>query len=102
MTADFVGFSVLVRSKLRGLAGSFTILALLIMLGGPAFPQGNNGRILGTVTDSSGGYVVGASVTITDVAPNREAAASAARIRFRVLLGRAGQAPGSTVEYSSA
>jgi hypothetical protein len=65
MTANFVGFSV-VRSKLRGLAGSFVLVAILMMVGGPAFPQGNNGRILGTVTDASGGYVVGASVTITD------------------------------------
>lgn len=32
-----------------------------------AFPQGNLGRILGVVTDQTGGYVEGASVTITDV-----------------------------------
>ncbi|HEV3420699.1 MAG TPA: TonB-dependent receptor [Candidatus Acidoferrum sp.] len=40
--------------------------ALLFSL--PAFPQGNTGRILGTVTDQSGGYVAGAPVTVTDVA----------------------------------
>jgi len=68
MTANFVGFSAFVRSKLRGLAGSFVVVAMLMTVGGPAFPQGNNGRILGTVTDQSGGYVAGASVTITDVA----------------------------------
>lgn len=34
----------------------------------PAFPQGNTGRILGTVTDQSGGYVAGANVTVTNVA----------------------------------
>lgn len=34
----------------------------------PAFPQGNTGRILGTVTDQSGGYVAGATVTVSDVA----------------------------------
>jgi hypothetical protein len=39
---------------------------LLICL--PAFPQGSTGRILGVVTDQSGGNVGGATVTITDVA----------------------------------
>jgi hypothetical protein len=34
----------------------------------PAFPQGNTGRILGVVTDQSGGNVAKAAVTITDVA----------------------------------
>ena len=33
-----------------------------------AHPQGSSGRILGVVTDQSGGNVAGASVTITDVA----------------------------------
>src|SRR3984957_10919446 len=32
----------------------------------PAFPQGNAGRILGTLTDQSGGVIVGATVTVTD------------------------------------
>jgi len=34
----------------------------------PAFSQGDTGRILGNVTDQSGGNVGGAAVTITDVA----------------------------------
>jgi outer membrane receptor protein involved in Fe transport len=33
-----------------------------------AFPQGNTGRILGIITDQSGGSVVNATVTVTDVA----------------------------------
>jgi hypothetical protein len=45
-------------------AGLFA--ALLFSL--PAYPQGNTGRILGRVTDQSGGYVSGASVTVTNVA----------------------------------
>jgi len=45
---------------------AFVCAALLLSL--PAFPQGNTGRILGTVTDQSGGYVAGARVTVTDVA----------------------------------
>jgi hypothetical protein len=32
----------------------------------PAFSQGNTGRILGTVTDQSGGVVAGATVTVID------------------------------------
>src|ERR1700730_12872738 len=33
----------------------------------PLFPQGNQGRITGTVTDKSGGVVAGATVTVKDV-----------------------------------
>ena len=38
---------------------------LLIRL--PMFSQGNAGRILGSVTDQSGGVIGGAAVTVTDV-----------------------------------
>jgi hypothetical protein len=41
---------------------------LTILVSGTAYPQGNTGRILGVVTDQSGGYVANAQVTITDVA----------------------------------
>jgi hypothetical protein len=50
---------------------SFGLLALIsaaLLFSLPAFPQGNTGRILGTVTDKSGGYVAGAPVAVTDVA----------------------------------
>jgi len=50
---------------------SFGILAVLcavFLLPVPAFPQGNTGRILGTVSDTSGGYIAGATVTVSDVA----------------------------------
>src|ERR1700751_3475190 len=53
------------------LRNSFGLLALIsaaLLLSLPAFPQGNTGRILGTVTDQSGGYVAGAPVAVTDVA----------------------------------
>src|SRR5579863_5146609 len=33
----------------------------------PLFSQGNAGRILGAITDQSGGAVSGATVTVTDV-----------------------------------
>src|SRR5207245_10819160 len=38
---------------------------LLICL--PLFSQGSYGRILGSVTDQSGGVIAGATVTVTDV-----------------------------------
>ena len=41
--------------------------ALLLLAMTPAFPQGNTGRILGVVTDQSGGYVAGAQITVKDV-----------------------------------
>jgi Carboxypeptidase regulatory-like domain/TonB dependent receptor len=45
------------------LAVTFGVLLLSL----PAFSQGNTGRILGTVTDQSGGVVAGATVSIIDV-----------------------------------
>jgi hypothetical protein len=43
-----------------------TVIALLL-LSSEAFSQGNAGRILGVVTDQSGGAIAGATVTILDV-----------------------------------
>jgi hypothetical protein len=40
----------------------------LLMICVPAFSQGNAGRILGTVTDQTGGVVGGATVTVVDTA----------------------------------
>jgi len=51
------------RAAMQWLGG---MLALLL-LGVPTFSQSSNGRILGTVTDTSGGVVAGAAVTVTDV-----------------------------------
>src|ERR1700730_7417561 len=46
----------------------FTALCMVALLFcSPALPQGNTGRILGVVTDQSGGYVANASVVVTDV-----------------------------------
>jgi hypothetical protein len=48
------------------------LVALLLAIGlqflasAPLFSQGSTGRVLGTVTDQSGGAVAGAAVTITD------------------------------------
>ena len=40
----------------------------VLLLCSPAFSQGNTGRILGTVTDQSGGVVAGATVSVVDTA----------------------------------
>ena len=50
------------RSAVQLLGGVFAVLLLCL----PAFSQGSFGRILGTVTDQSGGVVVGATVTVID------------------------------------
>jgi Carboxypeptidase regulatory-like domain/TonB dependent receptor len=54
----------------RCLTNAIRILAISasgFLICTPIYSQGNAGRIQGTVTDSSGGAVAGASVTITDV-----------------------------------
>ena len=45
----------------------FCCLLGVLLLSLPAFSQGSTGRILGTVTDTSGGVVAGATVTVLDV-----------------------------------
>jgi hypothetical protein len=50
------------RKALQLLAGTMGLLLLCL----PLFSQGTFGRILGTVTDQSGGVVSGATVTIVD------------------------------------
>src|SRR6202047_2783246 len=52
---------------LIGVRPLFVLLALLAG-GFQMYGQGSNGEILGAVTDQSGGNVIGATVTVTDVA----------------------------------
>src|ERR1700686_716272 len=56
--------------SIRTLIGVRPLFALLALLAGSfqVCGQGSNGEILGAVTDQSGGNVVGATVTVTDVA----------------------------------
>src|SRR5258708_14590808 len=54
--------------KLRKSFGLLTLISGVLLCSVPDLPQGNTGRILGTVTGQSGGYVGGATVTVTDVA----------------------------------
>jgi hypothetical protein len=59
-----------IRTSFWGLTSriSFLLLATLgvLLFSAPLFSQGNFGRILGTVTDQSGGVISGATVTIID------------------------------------
>jgi hypothetical protein len=53
---------------LANLARVLGVVCVALLVGVAAHPQGNTGRILGVVTDQSGGNVGGATVIITDVA----------------------------------
>jgi hypothetical protein len=55
--------SFMLRRSLRLLAVTIGVFLLCL----PVFAQGTAGRILGTVTDQSGGVIAGATVTVTDV-----------------------------------
>jgi carboxypeptidase family protein len=55
------------RSRRRRAAQWLGGIFVLLLLSLPAFSQSSNGRIAGTVTDTSGGVVAGAAVTVTDV-----------------------------------
>jgi Carboxypeptidase regulatory-like domain len=55
-------WGVELRKALQLLGGAMGILLLCL----PLFSQGSSGRILGTVTDQSGGVISGATVTVTD------------------------------------
>jgi len=46
----------------------FAVICVALLVSVATYPQGSTGRILGVVTDQSGGNVAGAVVTITDVA----------------------------------
>src|ERR1700674_6032562 len=50
------------KNAVQLLGGLFAVLLLCL----PAFSQGSFGRILGTVSDQSGGVVSGATVTVLD------------------------------------
>ena len=58
------------RTSFWGLTSRISYLLLatfgVLLFSAPLFSQGNFGRILGTVTDQSGGVISGATVTIMD------------------------------------
>jgi hypothetical protein len=53
---------------LGNLVRVLAVICVALLAGVAAHPQGSTGRILGVVSDQSGGNVAGATVTITDVA----------------------------------
>src|SRR5579862_1352796 len=55
-------WNVWCRLAAQTLSGVLALLLLCV----PAFSQGSTGRILGTVTDQSGGVVAGATVSVVD------------------------------------
>jgi hypothetical protein len=61
-TAHSLHVSFSFRTAIRALGTSVAILLLSLS----AFSQGNAGRILGAVTDQSGGVIAGATVTVID------------------------------------
>ena len=54
------------RKAVQLLVGAMCMLLLCL----PAFSQGSSGRILGTVTDQSGGVIAGATVSVIDTERN--------------------------------
>jgi outer membrane receptor protein involved in Fe transport len=63
-----LGNTVPANRHLSRLALAVSALLAIALLSSPASPQGSTGRILGVVTDQSGGFVANARVAITDVA----------------------------------
>ncbi len=53
-------------SILKKLGGVLVVCVCVLLISLPAFSQGSSGRILGAITDQSGGAVPGATVVITD------------------------------------
>src|SRR5579872_5117237 len=51
----------------RAPLSTLSIASALLLLYLPVFGQGTAGRILGTITDQSGGVLAAATVTVTDV-----------------------------------
>ena len=65
-------FSISSTMPAIGRLTAICLCAIAILLGVtiPTFSQGNAGRILGTVTDQTGGAIAGATVTVTDTQRN--------------------------------
>jgi len=68
MLSKSLGNTMPTSTRLSRLAMVATMLFVLAFVGAPLYPQGSTGRILGVVTDQSGGFVANAKMTITDVA----------------------------------
>src|SRR5947209_1296323 len=58
------------HSCLNRFLGAFVLSLVVLLACSPAFSQGNAGRILGAITDQTGGSMSGATVTIIDTQRN--------------------------------
>src|SRR5579863_3947498 len=62
---------VLLSARWKGVAAVlFLVFGLSVLSSAPLYAQGTAGKILGTVTDQSGGAIAGATVIVTDVDRN--------------------------------
>src|ERR1700676_1090585 len=62
---------VLQSAKWKGVAGVFfLVFGAAFLNSAPLFAQGTAGKIVGTVTDQSGGAIAGATVIVTDMDRN--------------------------------
>jgi len=68
MTSGSQGHILFVHSRHFRLLSILALLCFGLFVPRASYAQGNTGRILGVVTDQSGGNVANATVTITDVA----------------------------------
>src|SRR5438309_9762486 len=58
------------QTCLNRVLGAFVLSLVVLLACSPAFSQGNAGRILGAITDQTGGSMSGATVTIIDTQRN--------------------------------
>src|ERR1700675_3449203 len=62
-----VMFRNFLRLKATNAVQALCLCFAVFLVCAPLFSQGNQGRILGTVTDKTGGVISGATVTVKDV-----------------------------------
>jgi hypothetical protein len=67
MQSKIQGNSTVGRDIMAKIVRVLAVVCAVLLASITAYPQGSSGRILGVVTDQSGGNVAGATVTITDV-----------------------------------
>ncbi len=56
-----------IDESIGNVARCLWLAAMFLLIGSSAFAQRDLGTITGTVTDSSGGAVAGATITITEI-----------------------------------
>lgn len=71
----------------RALLGMLAVLAVVLLLGTTSYAQTETARLQGTITDPSGGAVVGATVTATNVGTGRVATEQSNDQGYYVISG---------------